>query len=157
MTQTAIVKAFAVALLIGLAFGYYTRDIGNDQVVVDPADGTILLRIGEASFDAEVADTFATRVQGLSNRKSLPENRGLLFVFEEADQHGFWMKDMLFSIDIIWISEDKKVVHVEENVSPDTYPNAFAPSESALYVFEINAGEADKKGIKLGDEVQFSL
>ena len=93
-------------------------------------------------FDAEVADTEAERTQGLSNRNELPANAWLLFVFDEDAPHCFWMKDMKFSIDIIWMDQDKKVVKIKENVKPETYPESFCPEQPALYVLEVNAGVA---------------
>lgn len=81
-------------------------------------------------------------MKGLSGRSSLQRDQGMLFVFEKPGKYCFWMKDMNFPIDIIWINESKKVVTVKENVKPESYPDSFCPSESARYVIEVNAGRS---------------
>lgn len=108
--------------------------------------------IGEASFVVSVADTEEARHQGLSNTPSLPAGTGKLFVFEQSARYSFWMKDMNYPIDIIWLAGDKRVVHIEENVAPDTYPEqSFKPASVARYVLEVNAGVSSQEGIKVGD------
>src|SRR3989344_8005153 len=67
----------------------------------------------------EVADTVAKQIQGLSGRASMKNNEGMLFVFKEEAIQSFWMKDMQFSLDILWIDENKIIVGIERNVSPD--------------------------------------
>ncbi len=94
------------------------------------------------------------RTRGLSGMKSLPEDSAMLFTFDQADEHGIWMKDMNFSIDIFWLDERYKVVHIEENVSPDTFPAVFYPKQKALYVLEANAGFAEKYTLKTGQILQ---
>jgi uncharacterized membrane protein (UPF0127 family) len=63
------------------------------------------------------------------------------------------MKDMKFSIDIIWLDKDLQVVYFEENVSPDTYPNVFKPDKKAKYILEVNAHFVSKNHIKYGDQL----
>lgn len=99
----------------------------------------------------EVADTSALREHGLSNREKLSTGSGMLFIFDEMGAYGFWMKDMKFSLDIMWLDADKKIVHVEKNVSPDTYPTIFTPSSPAQYVLEVPAGFVDNSNVSLGD------
>src|SRR3989304_6446445 len=67
--------------------------------------------IAGTTINVEIAQTEAEREQGLSGHKPLADDEGMLFIFDKPGYHGFWMKDMLFSIDIIWISADKKIVH----------------------------------------------
>ena len=64
------------------------------------------------------------------------------------------MKDMLFSLDILWINNDGVVVEVERNITPTTYPKTFINSSAATYVLEINAGEAEKRGLYIGSKVR---
>lgn len=92
----------------------------------------------------DYAQTPDEQLKGLGGRKSLPQDEGLLFVFASQGKQCFWMKDMQFSIDMIWINSDKKIVYVEKNVSPDTFPQIFCPQVNAQYVLEANAGVADK-------------
>ena len=105
----------------------------------------------------EIADTDASREQGLSDRASLPTNHGMLFVFDTPGQYGFWMKDMHFSLDMVWINADKTLAGVTKNLLPSTYPSVFPPPNPIQYVLEINAGSADKFGLVSGAIVDFTL
>lgn len=93
-----------------------------------------------------VADTQSERELGLSHFKSLPDNQGMLFVFETSDKYAFWMKGMNFPLDIIWLKalgeDNYEVVALAENVSPNTYPQSISPSIPADAVLEVNAGAA---------------
>lgn len=113
------------------------------------------LEIGEKIIAVEIADTDAKRSLGLSGRPSLAEGEGMLFVFPESGNYGFWMKDMNFPIDIIWIDESWKIAGVKRLVNPDTYPEVFYPSDNIKYVLEIGAGEAQKYGIDIGQFVSY--
>jgi uncharacterized membrane protein (UPF0127 family) len=116
----------------------------------------IKLTLPQGEIYAQIASTLNARELGLSFRDGIGDDEGLLFIFEKPDVYTFWMKDMKFSIDIIWLSEDGQVVHIEENVSPDTYPKKlFSNKPLALYVLELNAGQARKYGIYLGTRVGF--
>lgn len=115
----------------------------------------IKLTFPQGEIYAEIASTLNARELGLSYRDSIGDNEGLLFIFDKPDIYAFWMKDMKFSIDMVWLSEDGQVVHIEENVSPDTYPKVFANKPKALYVLELNAGMARKYGLYLGSRVVF--
>ena len=108
----------------------------------------------------ELAQTPEARAQGLSGHKPLADNEGMLFIFDKPGMYGFWMKDMLFAIDIIWLAPSEvegisKIVHMEKNISPNTYPKVFAPKEYTQYVLEVNAGIAEKNNWAVGDEVKF--
>lgn len=121
----------------------------TDKHVVD-ADR---LSVGEQVFMIEIADDVAERTQGLSGREFLPNNTGLLFVFENPGVQRFWMKDMNFPIDIIWVDADLRVVDVTRNAQPDSFPQTFSPTTPVLYVLEVNAGEAEH--IEIGAAVSF--
>lgn len=104
-----------------------------------------------------LADDPRVRTRGLSNKTSLPEDEGMLFIFEESDTYSFWMKDMNFPIDMVWIDENKKVVFIKENATPESYPTLFTPTKSALYVLEVNAGYARELGLTVGTRVDIEL
>jgi len=133
-------------------------EIRETETVVEESDwrliypGTVKARIGSTTVDASVADSIPERIQGLSDTPFLPDNVVKLFVFGAAGTHSIWMKDMNYSLDIIWLDEDGVIVHIEPNVSPDTYPDSFASPVPAWYVVEANAGFVEKNGIKLGDD-----
>ncbi len=98
----------------------------------------------------ELADTAEKRTQGLSGRASVEDNYGMLFVFPVEASHGFWMKDMRVSIDIVWMADDGRIVHIEHNLSPDSYPEVIAPPAPARYVLETRAGYAKEQGWEVG-------
>lgn len=100
-----------------------------------------------------MANTDALRTQGLSGRLSLPDGAGMLFVFDQDDEWGIWMKDMRFSIDIVWIDAEGSVVEVVERATPETYPHVFAPRRPARYVLELPAGYAARNGIAEGIKI----
>ena len=111
--------------------------------------------LGGKVFFVDVVDTNYLLSKGLSGRMSLDEDRGMLFVFQKPDKYNFWMKDMLFPIDIIWFDQNFKIIYVEKSVSPQTYPKIFTPGFNSLYVLEISAGQVQKLGIQIGDEAKF--
>lgn len=117
---------------------------------------TVSITLPNGIVKAEVADTSASREQGLSGRKGLGKTEGMLFVFPLAGRYGFWMKDMLFPIDIIWINENGVVVNVVENAKPEDYPTTYINQAPASYVLEIQANKAREYGVYLGSKVGIS-
>ncbi len=120
------------------------------------------VKIGEAFVKVEIADTVAKRAKGLMFRKSLSENEGMLFIFPLEGKHTFWMANTYIPLDIIWISSDMKVVHIEENVPPCTETGSlqalcklYRPGEDAKYVLEVKAGWVGKKAVATGFPVEF--
>jgi uncharacterized membrane protein (UPF0127 family) len=114
---------------------------------------TVVLKIGATAVVAEVADTGALHAQGLSNRSSLEEGRGMWFVFEEDGLWSFWMKDTLIPLDMIWVSATGTIVHIAHEVQPESYPAPYAPTSPARYVLEVPGGFAKKMGIAEGQKV----
>ncbi|OGG75148.1 hypothetical protein A3H74_04090 [Candidatus Kaiserbacteria bacterium RIFCSPLOWO2_02_FULL_51_13] len=141
----------------------------------------VTIEIGGERIKAHVRDTPKARAEGLSGWEALSDGEGMLFVFSEDGHHTFWMKDMNFPIDIVWISESGpahlpsvcsgkartrkaqteskcaggEVVDIKHNVSPDTYPEySFAPQVPARYVLELPAGWMVEHGVVVGDDVE---
>lgn len=114
---------------------------------------TVPIAIGEMKVEASVADSFSERIKGLSNTPFLPEGVVKMFVFGALGKHSIWMKDMNYSLDIIWATENGEIVHIEENVSSESYPSSFESPIPAWYVVETNAGFVEKNNIVVGDEV----
>jgi hypothetical protein len=112
------------------------------------------VKIGATSINVEVADTESSRELGLSNRDSLGEGSGMLFVFDQPQNVGFWMKDMRFDIDILFADAKRKIVTIYSNVPAGSYlknpPEVFRPSRPAQYVLEVPAGFAERHGIVEG-------
>lgn len=107
-------------------------------------------------FMVELAETPAERSRGLSGHAPLKENEGMLFVFERAEKQRFWMKGMLFSIDIIWI-EDGAITGIEKNApvpeEGEILPRTYSSPGPVEYVLEVPAGTADRYGLTVGDEI----
>lgn len=103
----------------------------------------------------EKAETEAARTKGLSDRKNLPYNHGMLFVFNSNGRHCIWMKDMNFPLDIVWINEEKQIVKINREVSPETFPNSFCNEQPAKYVIEMNAKVSQTLRLKVGQQVNF--
>lgn len=113
----------------------------------------------ERSFLVEIADTFSTRRIGLMHRTQMDVDRGMLFVFEDESMQSFWMKNTLIPLDMVFINDNEKIVHIARNVQPCTGdPCPSYPSEKpARYVLELNGGVADASGIQEGDTVYLDI
>ncbi len=110
------------------------------------------------SIIAEISDTDETRSRGLMFRDHLAKDRGMLFIFPTPGRYPFWMKNCRFSIDIIWLDKNKKIVHVSERTPPcksDPCPLYKPDKKDALYVLEVAAGLVAKEGLTRGMQVQF--
>ena len=99
------------------------------------------------------------RAMGLMFRPSLAKDRAMLFVFEVADFHGIWMKNCKFPIDIVWLDESRRVVHLAESVPPcrkDPCP-VYQPMQRAAFVVEMNAAQAKREKVVKGATLDFTL
>ena len=130
------------------------------------------IKINDQVFRVEVADTLAKKQKGLADRENMPQNYGMIFIFEKKGKYSFWMKGMRFPLDFLWIDGDK-IVEITKNVAVDVRPEASVPrdknflilrrdsSGSSTYsprvpadkVIELNAGMTEKTGISLGDKI----
>ncbi|MBI3442514.1 MAG: DUF192 domain-containing protein [Candidatus Sungbacteria bacterium] len=117
------------------------------------------VQIAATKIEIEIATTTAAQQKGLSGRNSLPADRGMLFVFSRPAAYRFWMPDMRFPIDIIWIN-DNKIVDADEDVSPrfdPAHPVFYTPARLVQYVLEVNAGFMKRNKLHAGDPVSFHL
>lgn len=150
-----------IVLLIGVviwAILQWWISMASDNI---SANNTLeSLQVGEAPLlSVEIVERSQDQARGLSNRDSLAENTGMLFVYDEAQYRTFWMKEMNFSIDILWI-EQGVVVGITPDV-PAPEPGTIE-TELALYdsprpvdwVLEVNAGWSAEHGIGIGDVVE---
>lgn len=130
---------------------------GRPAMSADAAErswpGIFAMRVGSHPIKVEIAGTNAERVRGLSGRRDLAPGSGLLFVFPASATYGFWMKEMRFAIDIVWIGEDLRIVHIAADVAPETYPEVFKPPEPARYVLEMPAMSMREMGAKPGTAI----
>jgi hypothetical protein len=101
-----------------------------------------------------IADTPHQREKGLSGQKALASNEGMLFIFPETGLHGFWMKDMLFPIDIIWFDANRRIADVWENASPASFPQIYTPRALSQFVLEVPAGFFADHALNVGDTIE---
>jgi len=142
----------AVLILAAIAFGtYFTRSM-PETTAASTVSQMPTISLKGTTLRVTLATTTADRERGLGGRTGLASDEGMLFVFDTDGLYAFWMKDMKFSIDMVWLSSDGTVVYMAKNVSPDTYPAAFTPDTPARYVLELPAGWADAHGLKVGDK-----
>lgn len=165
MKKIIFLYLFLVLVVIGLAVIKFT---GVTSLLPGFSKSEAQTIIKDTTFETEVAKDDAAKQKGLSKRKSLKKDAGLLFIFDKKGRHAFWMKDMLFPIDIIFIEKkisdsisEGTIVYIAENVkapSKDATPSTleiYSPNKDADLVFEVNAGISKDKGFKVGDQVRF--
>jgi len=113
------------------------------------------------ALSVEIAKGEIERNKGLSNRKSIGDFEGMLFIFPETNiQPAFWMKEMNFAIDIIWI-KDNKIAQIDSDVQPEPGVSVnklklYIPNDPIDYVLEVKAGFCEKYGIEAGNEIGLS-
>jgi uncharacterized membrane protein (UPF0127 family) len=141
-----LILVIGAALVVGLLFlrsrrilSPYTKELVSNTITIP----------------VSVADTEAERNQGLSGTTSLPENSGKLFVFQTPGTPGFWMKDMNYGLDFVWLNSNLKIVAITPNIPADTYPQIFYPPQQVLYVLEVNSGFSTARHLAIGQ--QFKL
>jgi len=114
--------------------------------------------LGE-KIPVEVADTHKKRSLGLGKRSSLKKGWGMLFVFEKRESHRFWMKDMQFPLDIIWL-DNHRIVHIIHNAPPANTKeklNVMTSPHPVNFVLEIAGGRSTKLQLKLGQRMKFKF
>jgi len=137
-------SVLVLLLLLWFLYGYFSKT--NAQ-----------MKIGGNTFQIEVVSNFSSQARGLSGRKSLAENSGMLFVYDKPATRHFWMNRMNFSLDFVWV-RDFKVVGVSENIPHPAANNdkiyRIKSPEAADMILEIDAGVVESAGIKVGDSVE---
>lgn len=150
---------FALLLLVVVGGKYVLDYMDNGQVSL-PFIKTPTVSIHTSTFNLYVPQTHQEKEIGLSDRQSMPENYAMLFQFEKADYYPFWMKNMKFPIDIVFL-KDNVVNTIYSQVQPPQANTGdlplYAPGEPINAVLEFNAGTAEKLKIKKGDTVKISL
>lgn len=115
------------------------------------------VRIGNHIIEVDVAVTVFEQAKGLGGRESLKNNHGMLFLYDHKEQFNFWMLAMKFPLDFVWI-DGKTVVDITKGVPPPhglEKPIIVKPAYPVDKILEINAGEIDRLGIKVGDSVEY--
>lgn len=143
---------FLLLLLIFTSFFIFVR---KAQAPQNQVKNNVKLQIGTSTVNAEIAQTQDQLTKGLSGQASLGKDNGMLFVFDQVALYRFWMKDMKFPLDFIWI-KDNQVVDLTENVpaepgTPDSQLEVYSPKTKVNKVLEVNAGFVKSNQIKIGD------
>lgn len=146
--KNTIIVALIIIFIAGIFFvGKMYLDCFNFKNKI------VLVKLGEKFFFAEVADNQIKATKGLSGRKNLCERCAMLFVLDKPGVKSFWMKNMKFDLDIIWI-RGNKIVQISPNIPYGSGEQSTASSLSEVNrVIEINAGMSEKIGLKVGDEI----
>ncbi len=144
--------------IIGLLMGTLMVGPPSTPEAKTPEQIFIKAKIGQKEYHLEIANTMAKRAQGLSKRKSLPKNQGMLFIFKNPINGQFCMEDMNFPLDFVWIKNDL-VIALTENVAPlpSKIPatKGFSIPQKHTKVIELNVGEIKASKVKVGDTVRW--
>ncbi len=146
ITTIILIIVIVVGVLLLYQFFVYRNNNSINYIAISDT-----VMVNNVIFNVDIANTKKEIESGLSGRKELLENNGMLFVFEKSGVYPFWMKDMNFPIDIIWIDKNLKIIYIKEKAEPNSYPKIFNTKAKALYVLEVNAGEVKKNKIKIGN------
>jgi uncharacterized membrane protein (UPF0127 family) len=148
--------AIGVAVVAGIYWGYY---VGRERMMEpdypeNPKGEQVEMQVGEETVRVEVRDTEAGKALGLSGRANLGKDEGMLFVYEQPARPTFWMKDMRFDLDVLWITEGK-VVQIDEQVAAPTAAEprirTLSPAMEVDQVLEVAAGWVAERGVEVGD------
>ena len=147
------ISFIVVVLFLGITVFF----LSNQNIFLRKATGNNIkfAKIGEQILKVDLALTRGEQEQGLSGREGLRNDGGMLFIFSKSSVNYFWMKDMNFPIDIIWIDQNLKIIYIKKDAQPSSYPNSFGPGVDNLYVLEVSDGFSEKNNLKEGDLVEF--
>ncbi len=162
MNKKRIISGIVVVLALATAIFLVTRPsqpTGTSASFSLPQEKLprVSASLGGETFDVMVVRTEAEQSLGLGGLSGLRPNEGMIFPYASDDSYGFWMKDMLFSIDIVWLDKDSKIVWIERGVSPETYPSIFFPRVPARSVLELPAGTTARLGVAVGSALEIDL
>jgi uncharacterized membrane protein (UPF0127 family) len=147
-----------ILIIILFVVGFFLIHSSNHPTPSQGERSIQSVKIAGQNVKVDLALTDREQIQGLSGKIGLGENEGMLFIFNSPGKYPFWMKDMNFPIDIIWLSEGMKVVYIKKDARPELYPETYGPEPddgNAKYVLEVVSGFSDKNNLKVGDSVEF--
>jgi uncharacterized membrane protein (UPF0127 family) len=148
-------KANRAALAALVILSFFTFAGANGDQLFRHANVVIQTDAGPARLDVEVADNERTREQGLMFRRELGAGQGMIFLFGTEQEITMWMKNTYISLDMVFIGDDWRIVHIAKNAEPFS-TDVISSIRPASRVIEIAAGQADKLGLKAGDKVSLN-
>ncbi|GIW64021.1 MAG: hypothetical protein KatS3mg091_823 [Patescibacteria group bacterium] len=151
-----VLASFVVVLTLFLIteFLFYNNKTSTKSPTNRLVFDTKIILPNNKVIKVHLADTPEEQIKGLSNIPDMSFQEGMLFKFNRPGVYKFWMKDMMFSLDFIWISANFTIVDITENISPETFPEAFSPKEPIMYVLEVKAGFVKQNNLKPGDKLK---
>lgn len=158
-SRKLILIVLVISVVLGLVFFLLPAgSLGYKEVATNSIKQSVMreITVGKASLSVEVADEPAKWIQGLSGREKVENGPAMLFIFSDSRVREFWMKDMKFALDFLWLNNGK-VVAINENIPPPTVTNPepvrINPQQSINAVIEVPAGWVSQNGVKVGDIV----
>lgn len=157
-----MILSFTLLLISCFIASEVTFSSASDESIsgsssVDNVNTTSVVKVNNITLNVILATTPGDQSKGLAVKDSMNENEGMLFVFKNSQKHSFWMKDMKFPIDIIWVDPEGRIVHIEKNLQPCVFLlpcTSYSPENDSMYVLEVVSNFTNKYNIKLGDQIQ---
>jgi len=146
----ALIPITIAAVIIGV-IGLLSIPSESKLETVEFPRGTIL--IDDIPLEVQIADTEPRRVRGLMFQDPLPNDQGMIFVFDSPGMYSLWMLNMQFSLDMMWFDENGNLVHLEKNVPPCKAVleiatcQSIVPNAESLYVIEVTSGFIERHQI----------
>ncbi len=160
-TWKYLVIVFVGLVTAGVVYGLTRHDLAttstdcSENNISPSAYDVKLSPSSKKSYNLEYAKTTPQQELGLSDRPCLPDNGALLFLFPTDDKFGIWMKNMNFPIDVVWLDSNKKIVTIQKDMEPSTYPKIFYPDMLSRYVIEFKKGAVDDLKIQVGSALNW--
>lgn len=147
MKQFHIVTIICLIFTIILTGYFYPPETKHENLIIQTNQGQV-------TYQVEIADTPYLKSKGLMNRKSMPQNNGMLFIFEKPQMISMWMKNTYIPLDMLFLDKSGKIIWIYENAKPldETIISSQFPSS---FVIELNAGQVREKNIQPGNQVIF--
>lgn len=151
----ALAAALSAVALVAVYMLFQQPTVARGEAMILPVDPVPLIALtgeGQKTFSIEVADDITERTAGLMYREDMADDHGMLFVFDQTQMVGFWMKNTPMRLDLIFIGQDGKIRAIKEG---EPFSEAtISPGEPVRFVLEFKAGTAERNGIRDGDFLQ---
>lgn len=167
MQRRLTTVTLTLVILLATSVPAFARSEGAFGLEIPAATGsgasplpisTVTTSAGErVPVEVEIADTDAERQTGLMGRNVLPENAGMLFVFEGEQTLSFWMRDTLIPLSIAYIDAEGRIVDIQDMQPLDDVPPHYVSAEPAQYALEVNQGFFEERGVVVGDTVELPV
>ncbi len=167
MQRRLTTVTLTLVILLATSVPAFAQSEGASGLEIPAATGTgasplpistVTTSAGERlPVEVEIADTDAERQTGLMGRNVLPENAGMLFVFEGEQTLSFWMRDTLIPLSIAYIDAEGRIVDIQDMQPLDDVPPHYVSAQPAQYALEVNQGFFEERGVMVGDTVELPV